>query len=94
MKLLLTKILLFHLALALTVNLSAQHLTRNISLSVNKNFEMFYALYLSSGTDSMIMAKNYSGFPLVTQQDFRLKGISIIPSANTNILLKYSFILQ
>ncbi len=73
MKLLLTKILLFRLALALTVNLSAQHLNRNTSLSINKNFELFYALYLSSGTDSMIMAKNYSGFPLVTQQDFKLK---------------------
>jgi hypothetical protein len=34
---------------------------------------LFYAMYLSSNVDSMLIANKYSGFPLTSQKDFELK---------------------
>lgn len=66
-------ILLFQLTTILIINLSAQNSNNNVDLMVNKNFELFYAMHLSSNVDSMLIANKYSGFPLTTQLDFELK---------------------
>ncbi|MGV8826810.1 MAG: DUF4932 domain-containing protein [Breznakibacter sp.] len=67
------KILFSILLMLMTMDLFAQNAIKNVDLTVNKNFELFYAMYLSSNVDSMIIANKYSGFPLTTQLDFELK---------------------
>lgn len=63
------------LLIVITIDLFAQSSNKNVDLAVNKNFELFYAMYLSSNVDSMIIASKHSGFPLTTQLDFELKRI-------------------
>ena len=61
------------LLIVLHIDSYAQNPHKNVSLDVNTNFELFYAMYLSTDVDSVIMADKYSGFPLTTQLDFDLK---------------------
>lgn len=66
--------LLFILATSLTINLFGQDSPKKVDLTINKNFELFYAMYLSTNVDSMLIANKYVGFPLITQKDFSLKN--------------------
>jgi hypothetical protein len=68
------KIYLFILlATTLSFNLIAQNSNNKVTLTVNKKFELLYAMYLSTNIDSILINNKHSGFPLVTQKDFELK---------------------
>ncbi|MFA7490944.1 MAG: DUF4932 domain-containing protein [Mariniphaga sp.] len=54
-------------------HLLAQYEHDRVNITVNKNFELFYAMYLSSDADSIFLANRFSGFSLLTQHNFKLK---------------------